>query len=296
MLCCFCDGEVTTRVSRAGVTAKAGPREFRVHEPHRYDHVAGKQFITRALAKTAYGKGDWLQAYGLLGATLLQCDFHDRDAYKSLFLSVGYRSKLEAMGVMPITLGAMSADGSGTVPVARPSVIFRRESAIYAIAENLAGRYMFDDSGSYRREYRPAQRRQNDVLLASVQFAVAVLEDLNESNYVDLTLRDIVGVAIASLERDGVYVPLKISMTIGSVQVHRDALDATLLALGKNLEHGQSLFEELQTNMTIRRLETFDTMLLPPPQGAGKHSAHQTLIDIISNDIERIRVARKKAA
>src|SRR5262245_18732515 len=58
--------------------------------PEQRNHRAGTNLVMLALQVTSFGKGDWVMAYGLLGASMLDVGVEERIAYQSLFLDYAF--------------------------------------------------------------------------------------------------------------------------------------------------------------------------------------------------------------
>lgn len=158
---------------------------------------------------------------------------NESTAYQSLFSThahVGYKLSI----VREVNNNALLVDSVGRLPKKTSSIVTRRESTLYCLADQLLGRYRYDDEGNYAQMYQPSKRpRTNARLKDCATLGVQLFRDLKGKGFEDKTLRDALGMAYASLDRDSAVVMTPEVFSLGPAQVFRDALDASLAGLAK---------------------------------------------------------------
>jgi len=249
--------------------------------PNHKNHVSGKNLIMLALKATSFLKGDWVLAHGLLGVTMLDVEVIDFIAYRSLFMGGIKRSKMHSSYSGDNSLLAFQQK---TTPNSK-SIITKREAAIYLLSNELRSRYVYNDKGNFERNYDPQPgRKSNEKLKDAFKGGITVLQELSEMKYRDDTLRDILGMAYASLNHDSLFLSFEETRSLGPLQVYSDALSATLKRFKENPDHSYDLLNELEWEMQSRGLTINDQILLPV-----KNDNFQAILRIIEKDIDVIK-------
>lgn len=250
--------------------------------PGQYNHKSGKNLILLALKSTSLSKGDWAATYGMLGTNMIDVEFSDRLGYKALFQSVFIKNGYKMYASSVINDLFLIADSSKK----GKSIIARREAAIFLVSRELELRYVYNDSGSFSKNYSPEpNRRNNKQLKKEVLSGIKVYQEFLKMGFNDKTLKDTLCMAAASLHYD-VGLPDIDLFTIGPVQVCLDALKATLEILGKKKDHNFNLLQELGVQMQIRELASDDRILVPIRE-EGKN--FEAILKIIENDLDLIK-------
>jgi len=249
--------------------------------PGSHSHEAGANLIMLAVAATYYGKGNWAQAIGSLGVTMLNVSVSDRIGYYSLFDGGTHRFKMQAS--YSIDNNGMLV-GYGSDKAASLSSVTARESAIYRTADAIRSRFAYDQNGNHRRLYEPQAGRGED-LMTALSLGYEVLEDLASEDYADMTLRDCLGMTYVVPERDQAPVNVLDYPHLGPLQVYRDALHEVLQKLAANLEHSYDILDQLGWAMSSRGLAANDKMLLPDFDNPNNF---QTFLAILRTDLESI--------
>ena len=237
---------------------------FGVLPPGKTDHARGKGLILMGIAATSFGKGNWVQAHGLLGTSMLECGVLECNAYRSLF---GF-DRGGAGGKMSETLemdNGLLLRG-GTKAVVGNSIILRREMVMYSASRHLRGRFIYNRAGNYGRDYSPQPGRDAQELISDLRLGVKVYDELHKKGYRDETLECVLGTAYAVLMFDRVQVSRDVGINglIGSGQVYIDALRAALASLRKlPSDHSQDVIEKIEQELRTRNLKIDDQMLLP---------------------------------
>ena len=231
--------------------------------PGASNHEAGTNLVKLALSTTSYRKGAWAKAIGLLGVTMLDIDVPADVAYRSLFSSIGYRSKLHACSEQDDNI--MMRDTMLDVE-ARP--VQSREVAVCGIATGIKHRFIYNSDGNFAREYSSNRSRVGS-LTGVIKRAHATLVALKYLGYEDGTLRDALGMAVAVHELDGGHTDLEVPLSIGPIQIYRDALEETLRQMKRNPAHNWNFLKQLGWAMQSRGLATEDQILLPVLDEAG---------------------------
>jgi hypothetical protein len=250
--------------------------------PEQYNHVSGKNLILLAIKANSFQKGDWVAAQGLLGANMLDVDVLDRIGYQSLFSSlfVTQGFKMYANTIMD---NGLLADFDGQIKPTK-SIIARREGAIYAISDQLESRYIYNNAGNFSRNYLPEPSRvSNEKLKKAIVGGITIYNELKGLDFDDKTLRDTLCVAYASLDYDGVSIESTDIYYLGSLQVCKDTLSATLARLNKDKNHSYNFLNELGWEMQSRGLASEDKILLPDDE-----NNFETMLKIIEKDLDII--------
>ncbi len=249
--------------------------------PNHKNHVSGKNLIMLALKATSFLKGDWVLAHGLLGVTMLDFEVIDFIAYRSLFMGGIKRSKMHSSYSGD---NALLVFRQKTTPNSK-SIITKREAAIYLLSNELHSRYVYNDKGNFERNYDPQPgRKSNEKLKDAFKGGITVLQELSEMKYKDDTLRDVLGMAYASLNHDSLFLSFNETLSLGPLQVYSDALSATLKKFKETPEHNYDVLNELGWEMQSRGLVTNDRILLPV-----KNDNFQAILRIIEKDIDVIK-------
>ena len=267
--------------------------EFGVLAPGQTDHARGKGLILLSIAAAAGVQRNWVEAHGLLGTSMLECSELDGLAYRSLF---GFDRSGKGLGggKMSETLELANVQfvSSSNTPITRESIVFRRESVIYAASWNLRGRFVYNRAGNWGRLYKPEPGHfTNDRLVEVLRAGVSVYDDLNKQGYRDETLRAVLGTAFAVLTYDRAAIPrdIRIASLVGTGQVFQDALQAALASLRKlPPAHSQEVLDEIEKQLRWREQKVDDQMLSPetPDQ-------LQTLLRILDTDLDGVQRAAK---
>lgn len=255
--------------------------------PEQYNHNSGKNLILFALKATAWHKGNWVLAHGLLGVNMLDINVHDMTGYKSLFLSLTQRFKMYASYLnddSSLLIGGLKPHGS------LKSIIAKREALIYLISRELNGRYIYNDEGNFGRNYLPEKNRKSHKQLKQLLVdGLTVYDQLSQQGFDDKTLQDTLGMAYASLEYDGAYYSVTGILKLGNLQIYSDALTATLTRLKGKPNHSAEFLEELGWEMDIRGLSTTDEILTP-----SNDKNYQAILKIVEADLVSIRQPQTK--
>lgn len=250
--------------------------------PEQYNHTSGKNLILLAIKANSFFKGDWAVAHGLLGTNMLNVDVIDRIGYSSLFSSlfVTQGFKMYANSIMD---NALLVDIDGSIKQTK-SIITRREGVIYAVSNQLEGRYIYNDAGNFGRNYFPEPNRtSNEELKKAVLAGLKVYNDFLDMGFDDKTLKDTLCVAHASLDYDGITISDTDVYKLGPLQVCTDALKATLNKLNEDKNHDYNLLCELGWEMQSRGLASDDKILLPEDE-----KNFEALLEIIEKDLDSI--------
>jgi len=256
--------------------------KFGLQAPESYNHTKGKNLILLAIKATSFFKGDWVMAHGLLGVSMLDVSVEDRIGYESLFLSSAQRFKM--FGSFINDDNALLVDFDRQVKPTK-SVIATREAYIYSLSDQLNGRYIYNNAGNFGRNYFPERNRDSNVQLENTLVnGLKFYSGLKDKGYDDKTLKDMLGIAYASLDYDGVIISDTNLYTIGALQVYSDALTATLAKLNENSDHSYQFLEELGWEMQSRGLATDDKILLPDDE-----KNFEAILKIIEEDLNNIK-------
>lgn len=95
--------------------------------------------------------------------------------------------------------------------------------------------------------------------------------------------------AVASLEYDGIYFSNPDILSLGTQQIHNDALRATLKRFIKKPNHNYIFLEQLCLEMEIRGLTVRDMILLPKDK-----KNFSAIVEIIEKDLNNIQINTKK--
>jgi hypothetical protein len=256
--------------------------------PEQYNHKSGKNLVLLALKATSWFKGDWLMAHGLLGTNMLDVNVHDKSGYKSLFLSLTQRFKMYA--------SYLNDDNTLLTSLSKPhkslkSIIAKREASIYLISTELNGRYVYNNMGNFGRNYLPEKNRDSHKKLKQLLIdGLKVYGQLKEQGFDDKTLKDVLGMAYASLDYDGIYLSVSEIRQLGVLQIYSDALIATLIELKEKPNHSYEFLEKLGWEMQARNLSTFDDILAP-----SDDKNHLAILKIVEADLNQIRQPQTKA-
>lgn len=267
--------------------------------PGKKDHARGKGLILLSLKATGYFKGAWVQAHGLLGTTMLQCDVRDYLAYHSMFASIsvnrGYKLYASTLVADALLAEYQLGPGGFHYPLKKArSVVLRRESVIYSIAQNIGARFTFDSHGNWGRNYGPEPgRKSNEGLLRVFEVGVALFKELQSRGYKDKTLRDALGITVAVLEFDGTYVDIRSTIALGHpATIYRDALHATVAEMKRTPDHSRNFLQELGLQMEARGLAANDQVLLPDPEDPPENFL--AMLAIIDQDLDAIEQRPEK--
>lgn len=251
--------------------------------PEQYNHVSGKNLVLLAIKANSFFKGDWAAAHGLLGTNMLDVDVIDRIGYRSLFSSL-FATQGFKMYANSIMDDALLVDIDGTIKPTK-SIIARREGAIYAVSNQLEGRYIYNDSGNFGRNYFPEPNRtSNEKLKKAILAGLKVYNELLGMGFDDKTLKDTLCVAHASLDYDGLIISDTDIYKLGPLQVCTDAMKATLNKLNKGKNHNYNFLYELGWEMQSRGLASDDKILLPEDE-----KNFEALLKIIEKDLDSIK-------
>jgi hypothetical protein len=251
--------------------------------PGAHNHKAGSQIVLLALKVTSLFKGDWVMAHGLLGVSMLNVEVTEGIGYRSLFLKYALAGNKLAT-VYETNNNGLLVDAVSRLPKKTSSIIARREAALYCLADQLFSRYRYNDEGNYAQMYQPSERpKSNASLRGCVAAAIQVFRELKKKGFEDKTLKDALGLAYASLDRDGAMALPAEAFTLGPAQVFRDALDAALVSLTKWPQDSAYLLDRFTGQMEARGLTVNDEMQLPSSQ-----EALDALLKIVADDLALI--------
>lgn len=252
--------------------------------PEQYNHTAGKNLIMLAIKANAIQKGDWVTAHGLLGTSMLDVDLLDREGYKSLFSSMftiqGFKMYASSLN----TDMGLIVDLDGSVKPTK-SIIAQREATIYAASNELEGRYVYNDAGNFGKNYLPEQNRKSNVKLSKILLnGLKVYNQLKKDGFDDKTLRDALCITYASLDYDNVSVDSTDIYYLGSLQVCKDALKATLTKLNSEKDNNYNFLQELGWEMQSRSLASGDGILIPDDE-----KNFEAMLKIVEKDLDSIK-------
>lgn len=274
-------------------------RRFGLVGPEERDHEAGTNLILLALGATAYGKGDWVQAIGLLGAQMIDVELDVRLAYQAIF-QTGFGCTLRNLDD-PHTRG----NAGLLVPVewelskvrapvpAKNSIIARRETALVAIAETLSSRYRYGPDGNYRRDYGSAPRHPGTLKLTDAfNYGMQVFLELRQQQLTDLTLQAALGAAAASLDHNDTPIPINQQIQIPRFQSYRDALNAAFGRIREVTERsGETDFlSEYCQQLELRELRVGNDALLLPEFAPDAEANHAAMLRIVTTDLAKSRL------
>jgi hypothetical protein len=250
--------------------------------PGAHNHKAGSQLVLLALKVTSRGMGNWVMAHGLLGVSMLNVNSIDELGYRSLFLKHAHGSgKLSTVRETNTSDLLVNADSG--MPEKTPSLIAKREAALYCLADQLWDRYIYNDEGNYAQVYEPSPRpKTNARLKGCIAAGMQIFHELKAKGFEDKTLKDALGVAFASVDRDRAMALPTDAFTLGPPQVFRDALDAAL-RWPTNPQDNAFILRTLNTQMEARGLMASDEMLLP-----SSEEALDALLKIVADDLAAI--------
>ncbi|QQG43202.1 MAG: hypothetical protein HYW45_03300 [Candidatus Daviesbacteria bacterium] len=252
--------------------------------PEQYNHTAGKNLIMLAIKANAIQKGDWVTAHGLLGTSMLDVDLLDREGYKSLFSSMftiqGFKMYASSLN----TDMGLLVDIDGTVKPTK-SIIAQREGIIYAASNELEGRYVYNDAGNFGKNYLPEPTRKSNAKLSKILLnGLKVYNQLRTAGFDDKTLRDALCITYASLDYDNVSVDSTDIYYLGSLQVCKDALKATLTKLNSEKDNNYNFLQELGWEMQSRSLASGDGILIPDDE-----KNFEAMLKVIEKDLDSIK-------
>lgn len=252
--------------------------------PEQYNHESGKNLIMLALKANAIQKGDWVTAHGLLGTNMLDVDLLDRIGYKGLFSSMftiqGFKMYASSLN----TNMGLLVDLDGTVKPTK-SIIAQREGTIYAASNELEGRYVYNDSGNFGKNYFPEPNRKSNAKLSKILLSgINVYNQLKKDGFDDKTLRDTLCMVYASLEYDNVSVNSTDIYYLGSLQVCKDALRGTLTKLNSEKDNNYNFLQELGWEMQSRNLSDGDGILIPDDE-----KNFDAMLKVIEKDLDLIK-------
>jgi len=236
--------------------------------PQERNHAAGKNLILLALKPTSFLKGDWASSLGLMGVQMLQCDLACRQGYQSLFAS----QLVESHG---LKMYASSLVNNGILlSSSSKSILGRREAAIHGVGTIFFTRY----SSCPANELEST----NQYLKRALDAGLKVYLELSAKGYDDKTLKDTLNIAKASLDRDKVVNGDLELKELGPLQIHRDALAATIAQLKESglvvTDSNFAFF--LATEMSKRGLAIGDNILTPDDE-----KSFDVILKIIASDL-----------
>lgn len=252
--------------------------------PEQYNHESGRNLIMLAIKANAISKGDWVAAHGLLGTTMLDVDLMDRIGYKSLFSSLFFMQGFKMYAINQDADMGLLVDIDGSVKPTK-SIIAQREGAIYTASSELEGRYIYNDAGNFEKDYFPEPgRKSNDRLKKVLLNGLKIYNQLNEAGFDDKTFRDTLCVAYASLDYDGVSISNTDIYKLGSLQVCKDTLKATLSKLSGNKDNNYNFLQELGWEMQSRSLAYNDGILIPDDE-----KNFEAMLKVFERDLDSIK-------
>jgi hypothetical protein len=283
-----------------------------INIPDTYNHTEGKNRILYSIRSTSFGQWDWAWANWLLWSSLLDVESIDREWYKFLFISLltDAKWKLDASRKNYSTwLNNIEDKERETM-----SIITRRESVFYSLANQLEYRYIYNDYGNYDRNYKPQKRESNKKLHQVILKWLDVYNEFSQKWFDDKTLKDSLCIGLASLERDWFEIGSK-GYWLGSPQVCLDAVTYTADYLDRNKNDGfinyiYDFVSLLSEQMYKRDLATDDEILLPNFQWTSEEQKiiqnmnekeleskmreivakkQEPILKIISDDLDKIK-------
>ena len=289
-----CSSMVLIILSLSCGQLSAHPAGEQERQSSELDHLHGKTLILSALGATGLDKANQTYGVGLAGTDLLDCDAETRQAYVSLFSSPRYYSKLVAATrntrLLTEQMTLIEATPGDHAKIEFASVLARRESAIEAIARNLGSRYTRDQAGDLESDlsrcYAPQQWPINGTLLSNLRTGLAVYDELSDRGYRDLTLRDTLGIAYASLEFDEAMTLTQYPASLLSGQIYADALRNTFAA------NEYYFLEMLADEMSALGLEVNDAIIFPVQSNDEEVRNFSAILRIIEEDLDSSRSVR----
>jgi len=252
--------------------------------PEQYNHEGGKNLIMLAIKANAIQKGDWVTAHGLLGTSMLDVDLLDRIGYKSLFSSMFAIQGFKMYASSLDTDMGLIVDLDGTVKPTK-SIIAQREGIIYTASNELEGRYVYNDAGNFGKNYLPEPNRKSNVKLTKILLnGLKVYNQLKTAGFDDKTLRDTLCITYASLDYDNVSVDSTDIYYLGSLQVCKDTLKATLTKLNSEKNNNYNFLQELGWEMQSRSLTSGDGILIPDDE-----KNFEAMVKVIEKDLDSIK-------
>lgn len=252
--------------------------------PEQYNHESGKNLIMLAIKANSISKGDWAAAHGLLGTSMLDVDLLDRIGYKSLFSSFNVIQGFKMLATSQDTNMGLLVDVDGYVKPAK-SIIAQREGTIYTASTELEGRYVYNDAGNFGKNYLPEPNRKSNVKLSKILLnGLKVYNQLKTAGFDDKTLRDTLCITYASLEYDGFSLNNTDVYYLGSLQVCKDALKATLTKLNSEKNNNYNFLQELGWEMQSRGLAYNDGILIP-----DNEKNFEAMLKVIEKDLDSIK-------
>ena len=183
----------------------------------------------------------------------------------------------------------------GRLPLpTKTSLIARRETALVAIAGELSNRYRFGRDGNYRRDYASDSQHPDTLkLIDAFDYGLRVFDEFRQQTLVDHTLEAALGAALASLDHNGIVIPLLQQAKIPRLQSYRDALNATFARLRELAERGGDLdfLSSYCEQLELRELHVGNDDFLLPELRPDADANHAVVLQVVATDITRNRAA-----
>lgn len=263
--------------------------KFGLTGPEQTNHKAGTNLILLAIRSTSYGKGTWASAIGLLGSNMIEASVVDRIGYESLFSSSQTTSGCKLSANLSRRDNYMLLDINSGISNKISSIISKREAAIFALAFELECRYYFNNKGNYQISAKSDPNRESNTKLAkNIKLAISILNKLSERGFNDITLKNCIGIATASLYYDQQSISEHIPFIEAPLQVYLDALKPVIAELSNRPEKRTEFIHDVCIEMDLRGLRCHDEILLPSTQ-----KNLESIVNIISTDLSKIELKHK---
>lgn len=242
--------------------------KYKLLPPETYDIESAKRLIVLAIQATAFMKGDWWRAHGLLGMTRIP-----GTSEEALYTGSGY-SQLFKTALVSNTQTKMegAAEWGDTAlvvlaPIISPnkhkckSWIYQREHFIGLIGYELNGRFTYNKDGNYGRILSSVSDHRNSLELSNIiKDAYVLYKNIKSKGFDDKTLGDAIGIANDFLKYDGIVIDYGEYPDLPfAQQIYQD----TVTAIVEDRKKGDQFYYSLSTQMSMRDLNKDDVIALP---------------------------------